>query len=118
MSSPSSSVLRRAAALVGATAVLPAAGCGAPDEREPGGYDPRLPVVACLRDEGVPAALADRNAVVAATVRIEFLTTPGAAEARQISGRAQGAEQIGRALVWVGRTPDELLETIEGCVDR
>jgi hypothetical protein len=113
-----SSALGRAAAFLATLIALPIAGCGAPDERASGGYDPRAPVVVCLREEGVPARRADGIAVLARGVRIDFLTTPGAAEARQISGRAQGAEQIGRALVWVGRAPDELLETIEECVDR
>jgi hypothetical protein len=118
MSPPSSSALRRAAALVASLALLSPAGCGAPDERNRGSYDPRVPIVACLRDESVPGRLAGRRAVVAEGVRIEFLATPGAAEARQISGHAQGAEQIGRALIWVGRAPDKLLERIEECVDR
>jgi hypothetical protein len=118
MSPPSSSALRRVGALSAGLALLPAAGCGAPDERARGSYDPRVPVLACLRDEGVPAGLAGRSTLVAQGVRIEFLATPGDAEARQISGRAQGAEQIGRALIWVGRARGELLETIEECVDR
>src|SRR5919106_1208984 len=116
MSPPSSSVRRRVAALAAGLALMLAAGCGAPDERERGSYDPRVPVVACLRDEAVPARLAGRGAVVAQGVRIDFLATPGAAEALQISGRAHGAEQVGRALIWVGRAPDELLAAIEECV--
>lgn len=118
MSPRSSSGPRRAAAVAAALAVLPAAGCGAADERARGAYDPRVPVVSCLRDEGVAARRANGIAILAAGVRIEFLTTPGEAEARQISGRAQGAEQIGRALVWAGRAPEKLLDTIEECVDR
>jgi hypothetical protein len=109
---------RRGAALGAAFASLLAAGCAAPDERDRGTYDPRGPVVECLRDDGVPARLAGRAAIDAEGVRIDFLATPGEAEARQIQGRAQGAEQIGRALIWVGRASDDLLETIEGCVDR
>jgi hypothetical protein len=116
--SPRSSALRRAAALVAGLATLPLAACGAPDERTPGSYDPRVPVVSCLQDAGVPVRNAGRGAIVAAGVRIDFLITAGAAEARQISGAAQGAEQIGRALVWVGDAPDELLASIEECVDR
>jgi hypothetical protein len=102
------------AALVVALAV----GCGAPDERERGRYDPREPVASCLRDNGVAARLVDGRAVDASGVRIEFLSTPGQAEARQIEGRAQGAEQIGRALIWVGGASEERLATIEKCVDR
>lgn len=109
---------RRKIAVCAALVVAIVAGCGAPDERERGSYDPREPVASCLRDNGVAAHLVDGRTVEAAGVRIEFLTTPGEAEARQIQGLAQGAEQIGRALVWVGRAPDERLATIEECVDR
>jgi hypothetical protein len=116
--SPRSSALRRAAALAAGLAALPLAACGAPDERTPGSYDPRVPVVSCLEDAGVPVRNSGRGAIVAASVRVDFLTTPGEAEARQISGRAQGAEQIGRALVWVGDAPDGLLAAVEECVDR
>jgi hypothetical protein len=112
------SSLRRAAALVAGVGVLPVTGCGAPDDRRRGSYDPRVPVVSCLHGAGVPARLAGPVAIVAEGVRIDFLTTPGEAEARQISGQAQGAEQIGRALVWVGRARDELLAAVEECVDR
>jgi hypothetical protein len=115
MSSPA---VRRAAALLAGAAIVPAVGCRAPDERAPGVYDPRLSVVSCLQDAGVPAKRVEPIAVDAAGVRIDFLATPGEAEARQIAGEAQGAEQVGRALVWVGRAPDDLLETVEECVDR
>lgn len=107
-----------AAALVAGVAAVPAVGCDAPDERTPGVYDPRVPVVSCLRDAGVPARRVQPIAIVADGVRIDFLATPGAAEARQIAGAAQGAEQIGRALVWVGGASDSLLATVEVCVDR
>jgi hypothetical protein len=116
MSPRTSPALR--AALAAGLAVLEVAGCGAPDGRRPGSYDPRAPVVDCLRDDGVAARPVEPSAVLAGDVRIDFLTTPGQAEARQISGEAQGAEQIGRALVWVGRAGDELLDTVEQCVDR
>lgn len=96
---------------------MPFAGCGAPDERSRGEYDPRVPVVSCLREHGVAARRVDGVAILAERVRIDFAVTPGQAEARQIAGQAQGAEQIGRALVWVGRARDDLLDTIEECVD-
>ena len=95
-----------------------AAGCDTPDERERGGYDPREPVASCLRQEGIAGRLVDGRTVKAAGVRIESLTPTGQEEARQVEGLAQGAEQIGRALIWVGRAPDELLAAIEECVDR
>jgi hypothetical protein len=101
-----------------ALALLPLTACAAPDERRRGTYDPREAVVSCLREEGRSARLAGGGAVVVGNVRIEFLRTPGEAEARQIAGRAQGAEQVGRALIWVGDAPDGVLKTIEECVDR
>jgi hypothetical protein len=118
MSLLSSSALRRTGQCVAALALMPLTACAAPDERSRGSYDPRVPVVECLRDEGLPARRVDRIAVLADRVRIEFLRTPGEAEARQVAGQAQGAEQIGRALVWVGAAPDGLLASIEECVDR
>jgi hypothetical protein len=118
MSPRSSWAVRRAAALVVGVATLLAMGCAAPDERTPGAYDPRVPVLSCLWNAGVPAHRVEPISIVADGVRIDFLATPGAAEARQIAGAAQGAEQIGRALVWVGNAPDSLLATVEECVDR
>lgn len=118
MSPTSSSALRQAVALAAGLAVLAAAGCRAPDERDRGAYDPREPVVSCLRGDGVPAALDGGMAVLAGDVRIEFLATPGTAEARQIEGRAQGAEQIGRALLWVRDASDAMLDAVEECVDK
>jgi hypothetical protein len=114
----SSWALRCAAAFAAGVASLPAFGCSAPDERSAGSYDPRLPVVSCLRDAGVAARLVEPRSVAAGGVRVDFLATPGEAEARQIAGAAQDAEQIGRALVRVGGASDGLLEIVEGCVDR
>jgi hypothetical protein len=110
--------MRRAASVVGAVAVATLPGCGAPDQRTSGSYDPRAPVVACLGDKGISARAVGGTAIVADGVRIDFLRTPGEAIARQIAGQAQGAEQIGRALVWVDSAPDALLAPIERCVDR
>jgi hypothetical protein len=114
MSLRSSWALRLVAGLAG----VGLAGCGAPDERSRGDYDPRVPVVSCLREHGVPARRDEGIAILTERVQIDFMATPGEAEARQIAGRAQGAEQIGRALVWVGRADDDLLATIEDCVDQ
>ena len=118
MRSQPSAGVRRAASLVGAVAVATLPGCGAPDQRTSGGYDPRVPVVSCLGDEGIFARDIGGTAIVAGGVRVDFLRTPGEATARQIAGRTQGAEQIGRALVWVDSAPDALLASIERCVDR
>ena len=117
MSPRSSSALRRVAALA-AIAALPAAGCSAPGERSEEDLDPRDPVIACLREEAVAARPVGGAGIAAGGARIEFRTTAGEAEALQVAGRAQGAEQVGRALVYVGGAPDALLATVEECVDR
>ena len=101
--------------LLGATVAL--AACEAPGERSDGVYDPRASIVSCLREEGLEARTSGPGDIVAGGVRIEFMSTSGAAVARAIAGDAQGAEQIGRALIWVGGAPDGLLNTIEECVD-
>ena len=107
--------LPSALVLLAATVALSA--CEAPGERSDGVYDPRRSVVSCLRDEGLDARTSGPVDVVAGGVRVEFMSTSGAAVARSIAGDAQGAEQIGRALIWVGGAPDGLLNTIEECVD-
>ena len=45
-----------------------------------------------------------------------FLPTPGAAQAAQIDGQAQGAEVIGSALLYPNQAPDKLLSKVETCV--
>jgi hypothetical protein len=104
-------------ALVLFAAAVAVAACGSPGERSEGVYDPRTSVVSCLREEGLDARKSGPVDVVAGGVRIEFMSTSGAAVARTIAGDAQGAEQIGRALIWVGGAPDGRLNTIEECVD-
>jgi hypothetical protein len=47
---------------------------------------------------------------------IVFASTPGAAQADQIIGSAQGAEVIGSALVYPNQAPDSLLNGIEACL--
>jgi hypothetical protein len=49
---------------------------------------------------------------------IRFVPTPGAAQAEQIGGLAQGAEVIGSALVYPNQARDPELKVIEDCVAR
>jgi hypothetical protein len=46
---------------------------------------------------------------------IEFLATPGYAQAAAITGQAQGAEAIGSALLYPNMASDALLNTVEAC---
>jgi hypothetical protein len=47
---------------------------------------------------------------------IEFLLTPGDAQAVQIKGQAQGAEAIGSALLYPNLASDALLNKVEKCM--
>ena len=48
--------------------------------------------------------------------RIEFFVSSGEAEAKQFQGEAQGAEQVGAALLFVNQGSDEVLEKLEDCL--
>jgi hypothetical protein len=48
--------------------------------------------------------------------RIVFYLTSGEAEARQFEGDAEGAEQIGSALLFVRDGSDDLLGDVESCL--
>lgn len=47
---------------------------------------------------------------------VVFTPTPSSAQDAQIYGRAQGAEAIGSALLWVHRGSDSELQEIEDCL--
>jgi hypothetical protein len=47
---------------------------------------------------------------------VSFEATPGAAQALQIQGEAQGGEIIGSAVVYPNQASDSLLNVVEGCV--
>jgi len=98
------------------------AGCGGSIDAHSGStdvYDPRDGRLACLVEAGLPARKAPPNAIQVGDrgPRIVFATTAGEAEAIAVGGRAQGAEQIGRALLFVRGAPEDVLGTIEGCLD-
>jgi hypothetical protein len=99
MSPRSSWALQRATALAAGVANLPAIGLRCAGRAHAG--DLRSPRSRSLLppERRRPGSSRGAISIVADGVRIDFLATPGAAEARQIAGAAQGAEQIGRALV-------------------
>lgn len=47
---------------------------------------------------------------------VVFTPTPGAAQAEQIEGQAQGAEVIGSALLYTNAAPDSELGKVEDCL--
>ena len=101
---------------------LVVAGCGADHGYGDGSYDPRDSRIACLQKQGLQARKAGQRDVLVTTgprppLRISFASTPGAAEALAVEGKAQGAEQLGRALLYVGDASEPLLTQIESCLD-
>lgn len=73
--------------------------------------------VMCLRADNIPVReVGSTDLVVAGSVNIRFLPTPGAAQAAQIENQEQGAEAIGSALLYPGRAPDGELTQIERCI--
>jgi hypothetical protein len=86
--------------------------------------DPRTKHVACLRADGLPVHLyrasGERPAIQVGPApsgpTIVFEPTPGDAQGAQITGRVQGAEVIGSALVYPNAAPDAELSKVEACV--
>ena len=116
---------RLAAIAAACAAALAIAGCGGNDkepaaEGAPDPNDKRAVALACIRDqEGLEARLSGEKSIQVDGVggpRIEFLLSSGEAEGRQFLGGAQGAEQIGSALLFVNDADEEQLEKIEACL--
>ena len=110
--------------LVLAPALL--AGCSLGSEDAGGGnnVDDRTATMTCLQDAGVDNARlvgadAEQKIVIgdsADAPRIKFFLTAGEAEAEQLQGRGEGAEQIGGTLLYVGDGSDDGLKPVEKCL--
>lgn len=105
---------------------LAASGCGAEggggDAEGPDPNDKRAVALACLRDEqGLDARLAGEKSIQVdgpGGPRVEFTVSSGEAEGMQFQGEAQGAEQIGVALLFVNQGSEEELKKIETCLEQ
>jgi hypothetical protein len=104
--------------------LLAVAGCGSSDAA-PNVDDSDTPGVAlaCLEEHGIPAERTgegDDELVLDAGPRIKFYLTADEAIAEQFRGRAEGAEQIGVALLFVdpetSEETDDLLHDVETCL--
>ena len=110
-----------------AALLLAPAGCGIGSGDAGGGVDDsdkRAVALACLEEEGVAATLKgdeeDQEIVIgdaADAPRVRFFLTSGESVAAQFEGHGEGAEQIGSTLLYTNGGSDELLETVEGCLD-
>ena len=115
--------MTRAVVAVAACALALTAGCGSDDKPVPAGVDrndKRAVALACIRDDGLEARLAGEKSIQVdgpGGARIEFLLSSGEAEGRQFLGGAQGAEQIGSALLFVNASSEEELKKIETCLE-
>ena len=76
--------------------------------------------VACLRSDGLPVQLVGHTGLqigaLPAGPTVNFLPTPGSAQAAQIDGQSQAAEVIGSALLYPHSAPDSELSAIEACL--
>jgi len=110
-----------------ALALLALPGCGIGSDDAGGGEDDsdkRAVAMECFEEEGVEARLegqeGEEEIVIgegADAPRVKFFLTAGESEAAQFEGDGEGAEQIGPVLLYVNGGSDELLETVEGCLD-
>jgi hypothetical protein len=74
----------------------------------------------CLLSHHLPARRVGSTGIqigpLPAGPTVQFQPSNGAAETRQVDGKAQGAEVIGNALVYPNRGSDAELSRIEDCV--
>jgi hypothetical protein len=120
--------MRTTLALVAVAGAVLAAGCGSSSgvSGDPSpGVDPnddRAVVLDCLqKQQKLDARLLGPHAIQvgdpASGPRIQFYLTAGQAEASQFEGRGEGSEQIGKALLYVRKAPDDELNKVEECLD-
>jgi hypothetical protein len=74
----------------------------------------------CIKQHGLPVQEVGRTGIQVGSLpggpSVWFEPTPGAAQARQIHARSQGAEAIGSALLYTHAASDAELHVIENCL--
>ncbi len=102
---------------------LAAGGCGSEEPGtgdEPDPNDRRAVALDCFtNDAGLDAELVGEQSIQVDGLggpRVEFFLSTGEAESQQFKGEAQGAEQVGPALLFVNDGSDEVLEDLENCL--
>lgn len=115
----------RISALLAACTLCLTAGCGgsesdASGEQGPDPNDKRAVAIDCITNEaGLPAQPTGEKSIQVGGpggARVEFFLSTGEAESQQFKGEAEGAEQVGATLLFVGQAEDEELEKIEQCL--
>ncbi len=98
------------------------AGCGSSDSTSADGTaspgDKQAVTLECLVEEGFEARSVGPTIEIDGPdgPRVEFNVSSGESETRAFKGEAQGAEQLGSTLLFVGPADDRELDAIEECV--
>jgi len=83
-------------------------------------FQPRDELLQCLRSKGADAVAVGSDAIqmlpAATAPRIVMQVEPAEAVVLQIRGKAEGAQVIGRAVVYAGRSSDSQVELIQDCL--
>lgn len=94
-------------------------GCGNSSGSDTG--NPNDEALECMREAELPVRKVSNDVLQVGPPRsgprVVFFRTVSEAEAKDFSAEAPGAEQVGRALVYVNRGSDEALEQIELCLE-
>lgn len=116
----------RALALSAACLLVTApVGCSLADDNGSSGGGPnpndkRAVALNCITNrEGLDARLVGEKSIQVdgpSGPRAEFFVSSGEAEALQFQGDAQGAQQIGAALLFVNKASDAVLGKVEACL--
>lgn len=121
--------MRTTLALIAVAGAVLGAGCGSSSSAGSGdpspGVDPnddRAVTLDCLqKQQKLDARYLGPHAIQVGPgdsgPRIQFYLTAGQAEADQFEGRGEGSEQIGKALLYVNKAPDQQLKKVEQCLD-
>jgi hypothetical protein len=103
---------------------LALAACGSKKTGDSLGSNPndqRAQALQCMQDDGLAVRKVGNTSLQVGDrptdPRVVFYTTPRDAEADQFEGKSPGAEQVGRALIYVNEGSDEVLEKLENCLD-
>lgn len=82
--------------------------------------DPRTKHLDCLRADHLTVVRVGATGLQVGTLptgpTIQFLASPGSAQADQIDGQDAGAEVIGSALLYPNQASESELTTVEGCL--
>ena len=93
----------------------PAASGAPPDPNNKRGV-----AMGCITGKGLQARLVGEQSIQVGPpggARVEFFVSGGEAEGQQFQGLAQGAEQIGQALLFLNNASSDDLGKVEACLD-